>query len=314
MPQNQRYTKPFVIDHVSYDVPLVSVTRKFNFLDKFAQRTMTGVLLRELIGVYATYDFQFGFIEDTATHDELFDKLSEPVESHIISFCGVIDSPEVYVSGLKDEIRKIENTDIYYQHISCTFTGMAPFRRPSDIDENNWPPTIYAENREEASYIGSSMGHYEENPGGMVWVEDGTSKFDPIVTRGITIDGIIIKEPFVSIERHRDILDKSAIRDQHGLMRRDVLGTFSNYTLQFGDMGYNSHSQIMNILTAPIEFHTFGIPIGGGEYFEFEGYISGIQDSVSRITASWRAGSGSPFMTGLTCSLTARAPYLTPEE
>ena len=45
------YTQGIKIDGISYDVPLVSIKRTAEFLDKYAERTEDGDLKRELIGV-----------------------------------------------------------------------------------------------------------------------------------------------------------------------------------------------------------------------------------------------------------------------
>ena len=50
------YTQGIYIDGMYFDVPLVSVKREANFLDKVAGRTEDdGDLYRELIGVYLNY-------------------------------------------------------------------------------------------------------------------------------------------------------------------------------------------------------------------------------------------------------------------
>ena len=49
-----------IIDGTSYDIPVIGISRKAEFLDKFAERTEDGVLHRELIGVYYNYQLKFG--------------------------------------------------------------------------------------------------------------------------------------------------------------------------------------------------------------------------------------------------------------
>ncbi len=48
------------IDGTEYNVPVISIKRTADFLDKFATRTESGDLQRELIGVYFNYQPQFG--------------------------------------------------------------------------------------------------------------------------------------------------------------------------------------------------------------------------------------------------------------
>ena len=48
-----------VIDSIDYDIPIVSLSGQADMLDKYAERTVDGVLHRELIGVYDNYEIQF---------------------------------------------------------------------------------------------------------------------------------------------------------------------------------------------------------------------------------------------------------------
>ncbi|MBG0770314.1 MAG: hypothetical protein H0S82_01320, partial [Anaerolineaceae bacterium] len=72
-----------VIDGVTYQVPVISMKRKAEFLDKYAKRTADGTLHRELIGVYFNYQIQFGR-GATAEYHRLWEKLTEPEEFHIV--------------------------------------------------------------------------------------------------------------------------------------------------------------------------------------------------------------------------------------
>ena len=47
-----------VIDSIDYDIPIVSLSGQADMLDKYAERTVDGVLHRELIGVYDNYEIQ----------------------------------------------------------------------------------------------------------------------------------------------------------------------------------------------------------------------------------------------------------------
>lgn len=71
------------VDNVTYQVPVVSMKRKADFLDKYAERTTDGQLHRELIGVYYNYQLQFGRASASEYH-RLWDKLTEPQEFHIV--------------------------------------------------------------------------------------------------------------------------------------------------------------------------------------------------------------------------------------
>ena len=128
------YTQGIYIDGTYYDVPLLSIKRTGDFLDKYANRTEDGDLHRELIGVYFNYQVTFGTM-DISTHQALWNKLSEPVEFHTIT---IPDSTGTYtytgyISGLSDEIRRILSAGVEYQNLSCKMIAKTPSRRPSDI-------------------------------------------------------------------------------------------------------------------------------------------------------------------------------------
>ena len=321
MPQQQTfYTEPIKIDGTAYDVPLMTVSRKWNFLDKFAERTQKGDLYRELIGVYLTYDIEFGFIDDRATHDAIFDKLAEPVDGHRIqlpygekleelanwatnSGYGDALQPYMYVSGLKDKISKIHDTDIEYDGLSCSLISVKPWIK-SPYYVLDIPMTL----SREQTYIG--YRYYDRTLDETV----GTDPEDEqVITRGIFIDGVEIREPFITIERKGDFLDSYSERTIDGVLHRDIIGTYKNYSLQFGDMGGISHSWILKILLGAVPFHTFKIPIENGDYYEFRGYVSDIQDKLFRIRREPPRNDADRILcTGLQCNFIAKTPFLTP--
>ena len=60
-----------IIDGNSYDIPVIGIVRRADFLDKFAERTNDGKLHRELIGVYFNYQLKLGTIFDTDEYERL---------------------------------------------------------------------------------------------------------------------------------------------------------------------------------------------------------------------------------------------------
>ena len=126
------YKQGIYIDGVFFDVPLVSVKRNFDFLDKFAERTEDGDSKRELIGVYANYTINFGTIDDDDTYEALVDKLTEPVEFHDFKLPSTkrTYSFRGYVSSLGDEMLKIEKETVKFKGLTCKYIAKAPFRKP----------------------------------------------------------------------------------------------------------------------------------------------------------------------------------------
>jgi hypothetical protein len=74
-----------IIDDIEYDVPVVDIQRRAEFKDKYRLLTEGGSFERELIGVYFNYTLVIGIITDKAKYDALYDKLTEPVESHEVT-------------------------------------------------------------------------------------------------------------------------------------------------------------------------------------------------------------------------------------
>lgn len=131
-----------VIDNTSYDIPVVSVKRRADFLDKYAERTEDGILHRELIGVYFNYEINFGISANTTNYQALWDKLTEPEEFHDIT---IIDTDggefafSAYFSNVSDEYHRVipnpafgspgeEEYKSYFKNLTVNFISKAPAR------------------------------------------------------------------------------------------------------------------------------------------------------------------------------------------
>ena len=119
------------IDGMTFDVPVIDLTRKADFLDKFAKRTESeGELLRELIGVYFNYQLRFGIAKDATEYQRLWDKLTEPVEFHTVV---VPDEKgdytfKAYFSNVGDKMLKKTQQRNYWQDLTVNFTAQVPAR------------------------------------------------------------------------------------------------------------------------------------------------------------------------------------------
>lgn len=129
----RKYKQGIYIDGVYFDIPLVSVKRNFEFLDKYAERNEAGDLLRELIGVFCNYTMSFGTIDDDDLYEALVDKLSEAVPFHdfILPSTKKSFAFRGYISSLSDEMEKIESDTVKFKGLTCKYTAKTPFRRPS---------------------------------------------------------------------------------------------------------------------------------------------------------------------------------------
>lgn len=119
------------IDGANFDVPILSIKRKAEFLDKYAERTEDGVLHRELIGVYFNYELQFGRTTDTTEYASLWNKLTEVEEFHEVSVPNFDGNGnqytfDAYFSNVSDELRKEDATKTFWKNLTVNFIAQSP--------------------------------------------------------------------------------------------------------------------------------------------------------------------------------------------
>lgn len=120
-----------IIDGETFNVPVVQIVRKADFLDKFAERTEDGVLHRELIGVYFNYSIVFGSTLDTAEYARLWAKLTEPVEFHEVTVPdenGGNYTFTAYFSSVGDSLRRVKDAQTFWKSLTVNFIARSPAR------------------------------------------------------------------------------------------------------------------------------------------------------------------------------------------
>lgn len=123
-----------VIDGTTYDIPILSIKRTAEFLDKFAERTEDGILHRELIGVYFNYQLAFGRSSNTTEYALLWTKLTEPVEFHDVVVPDEDGAPltfTAYFAGVSDELRKDTDAKTFWKNLTVNFISQEPTRVPA---------------------------------------------------------------------------------------------------------------------------------------------------------------------------------------
>ncbi len=129
-----RFEKGIEVDGIHFDIPMVSLKRNADFLDKFAERNEEGDLLRELIGVYYNYTLTVGTSTDfgDTDYDAFWDKMTEPVEFHDISIPtkNGYYTFKGYISSVSDEYKKTLNNKSEFTGFTCKFTAKSPARTP----------------------------------------------------------------------------------------------------------------------------------------------------------------------------------------
>lgn len=121
------------IDGTTYNVPVLSLARKGDFLDKYAERTEDGELHRELIGVYFNYQLTFGQTNDTAEYKALWEKLTEPEEFHTVIVPdedGESYEFTAYFSNVGDTLRRVKDSVTFWKTLTVNFIAKSPARTP----------------------------------------------------------------------------------------------------------------------------------------------------------------------------------------
>ena len=97
-----------------------------------------------------------------------------------------------------------------------------------------------------------------------------------------TIDGVSYNVVVRSLKRKFAVLDSDKSgRAQSGLMIRDVIGTFYNYTIELDTdlLDKDDYNRLYEAVSSPIESHTVVFPYGG-QMLEQEMYITAGEDML----------------------------------
>lgn len=130
-----RFQKGIKVDGQYFDIPLVSLKRRADFYDKYAERVESGDLERELIGVYYNFDLTVGTSSDfgETDYDYFWDFMTRPVPFVDISLPTKTGYYEFrgYISSVSDEYKKILDNEAEFTAFTCKMTAKSPSRRPA---------------------------------------------------------------------------------------------------------------------------------------------------------------------------------------
>lgn len=129
----KKYTQGLIIDGITYNIPLISIKRNLDFLEKYAERSEDGDIKIETIGLYKNYTISIGLIEDAELYDQLIEHITDcenrfhhvtlPDASKQFDFYG-------YFSSIKDEVEKVLETGTQYKGLSWKMTSKKPYKTP----------------------------------------------------------------------------------------------------------------------------------------------------------------------------------------
>lgn len=118
------------IDGNTYNVPIISLVRKAEFLDKYATRTENGDMQRELIGVYFNYQLKLGVGMDAQAYDAFWEKVTEPQEFHSVSvpYGRGIRTFHAYFASVQDELLLDKGGERIFTGMTVNFIAKSPAR------------------------------------------------------------------------------------------------------------------------------------------------------------------------------------------
>lgn len=124
------------IDGNKFNVMLVGINRRADILDKYARRTVSGDLQREVIGTYYNYSIEFSYNDQAEKYKSLWDKLTEPVEFHDITIVDTIDtiSFKGYITNVRDTIvyaNPLYGNQRTFKGLACDLIAKMPNRIPN---------------------------------------------------------------------------------------------------------------------------------------------------------------------------------------
>lgn len=109
----------------------------------------------------------------------------------------------------------------------------------------------------------------------------------------IIIDNKEYQVPVVELQRKGDILDLTANRTEDGVLHREVIGTYYNYTLNIGVINDpDLYEELWGTLTAPVASHWIELP---HDHISFEGYFGSCKDNITMITEDGYRAKGLSF-------------------
>lgn len=121
-----------VLDDETYNVPILSMTRTADFLDKYAERTLDGNLNREIIGVYFNYQIAFGKAASVSEYARLWEKLTEPKEFHTVRVPDENNFHEftAYFASVKDQFVRVSSDGVtrWMKGLTVNFIARTPAR------------------------------------------------------------------------------------------------------------------------------------------------------------------------------------------
>ncbi len=121
-----------IIDGESFPADaIVELGREADFLYKYAERTESGDLESELIGVFVNHSMKISNINDPLLYERLYNKLTEPVERHSITVPGNNGAYtyDAYMGKVSDRLKLARDGVYHWGDLTVNFKAIKPSRR-----------------------------------------------------------------------------------------------------------------------------------------------------------------------------------------
>lgn len=120
-----------IIDGTRFDVKIAEHEQAADVIDKFAERTESGVLQHEVLGVYFNFEVEFEPIEDPALHEQFYEVLTQPKEEWEVTLPGryTTHTFRCYIRVQPVKMIRHKSTGNRYEGLKVNFIAIEPARR-----------------------------------------------------------------------------------------------------------------------------------------------------------------------------------------
>lgn len=120
-----------IIDGTRYDVKIVEDKMSADVIDKFAERTESGDLVHEVLGVYHNFELEFEPILDPVLHHQFYNDLIAPLPERTVTLPGSFTTFtfKCYIRVEATKIIRHKATGNTYEGLKVKFIAISPYRR-----------------------------------------------------------------------------------------------------------------------------------------------------------------------------------------
>ena len=121
-----------IIDGVQYNVKIAEDKMSADVIDKFAERTESGDLVHEVLGVYHNFEVEFAPIEDPELHNQFYNDLVAPLAERTVTLPGAFTTFtfKCYIRVEPVKLIRHKPWGNWYEGLKVKFIAVSPYRRP----------------------------------------------------------------------------------------------------------------------------------------------------------------------------------------